>query len=321
MVKICLTDNAHSVSQVYFYPSIHTQAAVHFQGYEAKRNNVPYLGGSKMHPKVWAVLGYAGLLLQPARPGKASPVVYMAANGGDFGTVDLGTGAFTFRGNSGQTLFGLGELGNTLYGLNSSGTLYNVNQANGSLMSVGSSSTTIDDFGSTLTGLYAIGTDANLYSINSATGGSTKIGALGVSLGGFRNLSTNSSTLYFADGMNFYTVNTATGAATLVGPTGGAQMGAVVQLGTILYGGQDSPSLAVDTINITTGAATTGPPLAGENGSFFGLAPIPASSVPEPGTWGLLSMGLAVVVLLLWGRRRRNEFPSAESAGTSRSTR
>ncbi len=73
MVKICLTDNAHSVSQVYFYPSIHTQAAVHFQGYEAKRNNVPYLGGSKMHPKVWAVLGYAGLLLQPARPGKASP--------------------------------------------------------------------------------------------------------------------------------------------------------------------------------------------------------------------------------------------------------
>jgi len=81
----------------------------------------------------------------------------------------------------------------------------------------GSSAANCDDFGSTLTGLYAVDSSAKLWSINPSTGAATLIGPLGISPGGFGGLSTNSSTLYFADGANLYTLDTSTGAATLVG--------------------------------------------------------------------------------------------------------
>jgi hypothetical protein len=146
-------------------------------------------------------------------------------------TVDLNTGTFSLLGNSGVTLAGMAVTDASLFGSSyhtATGSLYTINPTNGSVTVVGTSSLDIDDFGSTTTGLYAVGVDGNLYSINPTTGAPTLIGPTGLSFGTWRSLSTNSSTLYFADGPNLYTLNTSTGAATLIGSMGGPEQRAML---------------------------------------------------------------------------------------------
>jgi PEP-CTERM motif len=239
----------------------------------------------------------------------------MGVNGGAFGTIDLNTGVFTFLGNSSQTLAGMAVENGQLYGLsysNSSGDLFTINPANGNLTSVGPSAESYIDFGSTTSGLYAVGFDGNLYSINANTGTPTLIGPTGVSNGTWSSLSTNSSTLYFSGGANFYTLNTTTGAATLVGNMGGPEVGALLLEGGVLYGGENSPVLAVDTLNPVTGVATTGSNLTGaSSGSFFALAPNPVP-VPEPSTWSLIGVGgVALLGMML---RKKHRIAKASAA-------
>jgi len=192
----------------------------------------------------------------------------------------------------------------TLYGSSwntANGTLYSVNSANGSLTPIGSSSVTYDDLGSTTGGIFAVGTNANLYAINSANGAATLLGPTGLDVGNTvtgntLGLSTGASILYFTDATNLYILNTTTGAATLVGNMGGAQIGAMVFEGGILYGGQNSPGLQVDTLDPVTGAATSGPGVTGTGNTFWGLAP-----VPEPSAISLLTIGGVAFIF----RRRR----------------
>jgi hypothetical protein len=63
----------------------------------------------------------------------------------------------------------------------------------------------------------------------------------------------------------------------------------------VLYGGAQIPSVSVETLDPTTGAATSGPPLTGASGTFWGLAPDPlrTSAVPEPSTWAMMLLGFA----------------------------
>lgn len=239
---------------------------------------------------------------------EADNIAYMGTVSGQFGTVDLNTGDFTSLGNSGVTLAGMAVANATLYGSSyhtSAGSLYKIDPANGSLTVIGRSSLDIDDFGSTTSGLFVVGVDRNLYSINPTTGAPTLIGPIGVSLGSWRSLSTNSNTLYFATGADLYTLSTTTGAATLVGSMGGPEMGAMLQEGGILYGGENTPGFSVDTLNPTTGAATTGPAVTGTSILFFALAPnpLPPSPTPEPGTTALLSVGVATLALVRRHRR------------------
>ena len=235
---------------------------------------------------------------------KADNIAYAGAVTGAFGTIDLNTGAFTSLGNSGQTLSGIAVAGGTLFAGSyhtANGTLFSVNPVNGALSTIGSATgVDFDDFGSTTSGIYAVsfGATQDLYSINPSTGAATLIGPTGLGYGSWRGLSTNSGTLYFADGADLYTLNTTTGVATLVGPFGGsAEMGVMLTEGGILYGGDDVNN-RVDTINVSTGAATLGP-ASGLPGSFYGLAPnpIPVTATPEPGTWGMLAGGIAVAAL------------------------
>jgi hypothetical protein len=209
---------------------------------------------------------------------RADHFAYMSVNGGDFGMIDLDTGAFSLLGNSGQTLGGFGVAYGKLYttSLHSpAGTLYTVNPANGHLTAVGDSSVSVDCFGSTTTGLFAIGTDANLYSINPVTAAATLIGPIGLSLGSWRTLGPTGTALYFGNGPNLYTLNTTTGAATLVGNMGGPQVGSLLLEGGILYGGQETPDFRVATLNPLTGVATNGPALTGTSNAFYALAPNP----------------------------------------------
>ena len=213
----------------------------------------------------------------------------------------------------GQTLAGLGDFGGSLYGAaynTDNGAVYTINPATGALTAIGSSGINIGDFGSTTSGLYALGSDAaggsgvvgravSLYSINPTTGAATLVGPLVGSTGTFglwNGLSTNASSLYFSAGADLYTISTTTGIATLIGPLGGGvELGAMVEQDGVLYGGAEIPSVSVETLDPTTGAATSGPPLTGASGNFWGLAPDPlrTSAVPEPSTWAMMLLGFA----------------------------
>ncbi len=244
-----------------------------------------------------AIFLVAGLVRTPTA--RADDYAYATLNGGDFGLLDLSNGAFTLRGNSGQTLAGLGVSGGTLFTANfnsSLGTLYKVNPATGGVSAVGNSGINYDDFGSTTTGLYAVGSDANLYSINSVNGSATLIGSTTLSLSGIRVLSTNASALYFSLGSNLYTLNTGTGAATLVGNTGTSGFGGMVFESGKLYGGEYFATAHVDVINPTTGATVIGSAIMGNSNGVYGLAP-----APEPATVVFLVGGF---IALLAMRRR-----------------
>ena len=248
-----------------------------------------------------AVLGCVALFALSAAGLKADAIAYAGLGSGVFGTIDLTTGAFTVLGNVGLTPAGLGVYGGSLYAesYDSYGTLYQVNPTDGVLTTIGSSGVYFEGgFGSTLTGLYGLGyasggVTLDLFSINPSNGAATDLGSSGLTLGVWRDLSTNSSTLYFGNGADLYTLNTTNGSATLVGPFGDfASIGALVTMGGVLYGG-DQGNGTIDTINTSTGAATI---VSGPIGNIWGLAPYSLSSpngTPEPGSVFLLAVGIA----------------------------
>lgn len=266
----------------------------------------------------------AGLCLGASNVAKADDIAYMAANNEDFGTIDLNTGVFSMLGstevgNSLEPLSGMAEINGTLYGAaegtNANGAIYTINPTNGALTVVGATGISIDDFGSSATGLYAVNSYGTLYSIDAATGAATAIGSKTISLGGYRTLSTNASSLYFANGNRLYTIDTTTGLPTLIGSFGmsggiSIQLGALLEEDGTLYGGAWAPGQAVDTIDTTSGAATVGSALTGTSGEFVGLAPYPVA-VPAPLIGNGLPVGLAVggvlfgARLLARGRKRR----------------
>lgn len=224
----------------------------------------------------------------------ASPTVYMqTAPGGPFGTINLGTGAFTAIGTPTVGLSGLGEYGGTVYAgsyLGDTATLYTVDTSTGAVTPVGAPTTLpggMDLFGSTLSGLYGISyTNADLYSFNPTTGAATLIGPTGAPVTGTTGLSDNSGALYYSSGYDVYSVNTTTGAATELGAMGGGiELGALIQIGGVEYAGEDSPAVTVDTLNITDGAATVGSAVTGTGSTFWGLAVIPQSTPDAMPMW------------------------------------
>lgn len=232
-----------------------------------------------------------GILVLGASSVAKAATAYMATGGGAFGTIDLNTGVFTQLGLTNLPVAGLALVGTTLYANaqgtgNNRGQLYSVNPATGALMSIGSPAgidfTAFGSYGGTLYALDHTSANANLYSINSSTGAATLIGPTntGQGLAGYWAISTNSTALYFSLNSNLYTLNTSTGQATVVGGLGGGiQVGAIAEIGGVLYAGQDNPQppLKIVTLSKSTGAATvlsdvTNSP--GSNASYiYGLAP------------------------------------------------
>jgi hypothetical protein len=244
----------------------------------------------------------------------ADTLAYELSSNDQFGTLDLNDGDFSQIGSSETTvLAGLGVDDGDLFGVayEGNGQLYEIDAATAALTAVGGNSLVeYAAFGSTLTGLYAMSiTGSNvfqLYSINPSNGAATAVGSpTTLNPGGDYQLSTNSSTLYFALLDSLYTINTTTGAATLVGSMGSVEMGGLVLTGGTLYGGEAFPASAVATINTSNGAATVGPTITGTSAAVAGLAPdpLPASSTPEPASWLLL--GPAIMVLKLLRSRSR----------------
>jgi hypothetical protein len=239
------------------------------------------------------VLWMATLLLGLAASAlKAANEAYFISTGGQFGTIDLDTGAATTLGTSANSaLAGLGEVGGTLYTAGyTAGTLYTVNPASGALNPVGNSSIIFFALGSTTMGLYAAGWPAGtntqvnptlyFYSIDPRTAAATQIGQFGPGLGSFYawSLSTGAPTLYFADYENLYTIDTNSGNATLIGGTSGIIPGGLTYENGNLYAASNSPNV-VWTLNPNSGAATMSANFTGT--TIAGLAPITPPTSPQ----------------------------------------
>src|SRR5690348_9065143 len=178
-------------------------------------------------PVLWSATLFVVFAVLPVR---ANDSAYFTTTGGQFGTIDLNTGANTLLGTSSNSpLAGLGEVGGTLYTAGyAGGTLYTVNPKSGALNPVGPSSIIYWAIGSTTTGLYAGGWPAgtniqtnpplNFYSIDPRTGAATLLGQFGLSPGFYSWCFSNGSpTLYFADYENLYSIDTNSGKATVIG--------------------------------------------------------------------------------------------------------
>jgi hypothetical protein len=252
---------------------------------------------------------------------------------GQFGTVDLSTGAFNQIGHAiaDPLLGGLVQGPNgSLLSASAAGNLDSVNPATGAVSVIGAISvvnkvspigvvnvaTEIAELNGTL---YATDLYGNLYTVNAKTGAATFVGVTGIPLcpsltnsnessdealftvGGklFATFDgTNLATSGVVDSPELYQINPATGVATRVGPTALGIDAAVQQDGTV-YGfafGYAGPN-AVLSLNVANGNTTF---LNDYNAlDITGAAAIPT---PEPASLGLLAAGIAAV--LVAGRRR-----------------
>jgi hypothetical protein len=217
--------------------------------------------------------------------------------GGQFGTIDLNTGAATVLNSSGlpggTPIAGLAQAGGTLYTAGyMARTLYTVNPSSGAVNSVGAASIVFFSLGSTTTGLYALGwpagtdTKANpsLYSIDPRTAAVQQIGQNGqpgVSPGFYAwTLSTGASTLYFADYGNLYSIDTNSGNATVLGANGLVVQGLAYENGK-LYAITNSPD-QVWTLDTSSGLATLSANVTGMNIPYLGaIAPITPPTTPQ----------------------------------------
>src|SRR5579875_2167099 len=74
------------------------------------------------------------LLILTAQIIWADNMAYLESSTGQFGTIDLNTGAFTYLGSNGLNAAGLALFNGTLYATSDGGTsIYSVNTSNGAL--------------------------------------------------------------------------------------------------------------------------------------------------------------------------------------------
>ncbi len=230
------------------------------------------------------VLGLAIFSGRPALAAASDPYAYSALHYGDFGVIDLKTGAFKLCGNSGTQLVGLAVgTGGTLFSgdfLNTN--IYTVNPSSGALTTVGQAGVNIYLIGSTTTtvrglptmAVYFVGADYNLYKLNQSTGATTLIGPTRIAVGGYTGMSTGSGALYVSVDDNLYSVSTKTGKGTKLG-TGSVSFGALVTIGGKLYGGIGPSINAVYAVTPKNAADTFVANVTGDDNVIWGLAPTP----------------------------------------------
>jgi hypothetical protein len=250
---------------------------------------------------------------------------------GQFGSVDLATGAFNQIGPAiADPLGGLvpGPNGKLL-SISASGNLDSVNPATGAVSVIGATGLgnlayTIAELNGTV---YATDLNSNLYTVNTTTGAASLIGYTGIPIcPSLTNPNDVSDETLFADGgklfatfdgvnlatsgvvdsPELYQINPTTGVATLVGPTV-LGLDAAVQVNGTVYGFAFgyAASNTVLSLNVANGNTTflndyVSSPVAGGVNSFDieGAAP-----TPEPVSFSLVAIGIAAVLV---ARRRRS---------------
>jgi hypothetical protein len=248
-------------------------------------------------------------------------MAYAVDSKGDFGTIDLNTGAYTTVGAPNPNGYaGVATFSNHVFAEDGIGNLLSVNPTTGATSVIGNGGVALVVFaGSTSAGLYGLDANNDLYSVNSTTGAASLIGStgLGAITDGFANsFAVSSNTLFYTFETSsmpatLYTLNPLTGTATAVGPITGADgLSGAGYINNTLYGFSavifNETSTNIYTVDTATGAAMFVTPTPA---TIFGASAL----VPEPST--LTLAGLAIAGLLGGGvvhciRGRRSVGPA-----------
>jgi outer membrane protein assembly factor BamB len=238
----------------------------------------------------------------------AGPVFYTMSFGDApaLGTIDPNTGTVT---PIGAPLTGFGHditvsPSGAVYEIIDD-NLFSINKTTGVSALIGALPTDAQSLAFRSDGTLFVGSHADLYTVNPLTAAGTLIGSM--------NLPASADNIRFGPSGNLYVMsaeansglyllNTSTGASTFVGLSGQDD----ISLGAFYNGvflGTNAPVTGqMVTVNPATGAATIGAPT---NGIYlFALDP---TSVPEPGTFGLLLAGAGLLCFV-----RRNSEPSRD---------
>jgi len=248
----------------------------------------------------------------------ANDIAYVADSGGGFGVIDFTARTYTAITTTGvPILSGLGEVGGSLFGgVANSDQLYSINTTTGIATAVGTpppiSSQYFGGFGSTTTGLYVVDQSLNLLSVSTAGTAATVIGPGATAPNRINaniwDLSTGSSTLYYAIGGILYSVDTTTGYFTSLGtmeivsggvppgyptPSPGtydtADIGPLVYVNSTLYGADANHNIY--SLNTVNGSATYLYNIgAVEPRTIDGLAPYPVSGGGGGGSARLINI-------------------------------
>jgi hypothetical protein len=236
--------------------------------------------------------------LGTATAASAGTIIINDANGG-LVSYDTTTKVSTVLSkSSGTTMFDIAiNAGGDLFGVDG-GTLYKMTTT-GVSTAIGSLNAFVNGlvFGSDGTLYGSGGTD--LYKVNTSTGQASLIGATGQNSSG--DLAFFKGQLYLASDLGLALVNPLTGASQLIGGT--PALYGLASTGDALFGVKDN---AIYTIDPNTGIGTQ--VAAYTNGSAYGAASVP---VPEPATWAMMLLGLALVGYVV---RRRQAAPRAAIA-------
>jgi hypothetical protein len=259
---------------------------------------------------------------------------------GQFGTLDLATGAFNQIGPTvaGSLVGGLvpGPNGSLLT-VSGAGDLDSVNPATGAVSVIGAISVVnkvsaigVANVASNIAELngtvYATDLYGNFYSVNTKTGAATLIGVSGLPLcpsltsatevsdealftDGGKLFATfdgiNLATSGVLDSPELYRINPATGVATRVGPTA-LGLDAAVQVDGTVYGfafGYAGPNTVLS-LNVSNGDTTFLNDYVSSpvagGGNSFDIGG--AIATPEPASLGLLAIGMAAVLVGSWRR-------------------
>jgi hypothetical protein len=258
---------------------------------------------------------YACLAFLLVCPGVAfaDPITFAVTSTGGFGSLDLGSGAFTAIGGTHDGAYaGLGNLSDgTLVAVDGVNNFVRIDRTTGAVTTVGPTGIIATVSASLLTGdQFAVDNLNNLYRINPNTGAATLAGPTGIPFTGFaaNGLASDATSLYYlwqstAIPSTLYRLDLTTGLATAVGPTGATELeGAGFADGTLYAYSGNGAAHQIFTIDLATGAATPGPTYPANLDIFGSNSGLPA---PEPGTWILFGLGSLGLLSRGWRRQAR----------------
>jgi hypothetical protein len=147
-------------------------------------------------------------------------------------------------------------------------------------------------------------TGSDLYTINPATAAGSVIGSIGLKLDNIRfDAAGNLYTMTAEPNSLLYRVNQTTAAPTLIGASGTDDISLGAFYGGVFLGTNFTAGPQLVSVNPLSGAATLG-----ASTDMIYLFALDPTSVPEPGTIGMLGAGLAA--LIAGARRTSRKAPS-----------
>ena len=215
-------------------------------------------------------------ILAVASPAAAAPFAYATTIEGDFGVLDLGSGAYVHCGYTGTALFGLavGPHG-VLYGMDT-GYFYRVNPHTGALTHIAPAANYRVALGSAANLIYAVDSNANLFTVDPETGAEAAAGSGAPAPAFVFVLSAGAQTLYESTSAGLYDFIPKQGVAHRKNRDHSVEWGGLALVDRVLYGvGTPTEELPqyIYTIDTQTGTATQHAPLAITVSQITGVAP------------------------------------------------